>query len=172
VSTSDQATSSAPIPLRVETLDYDGVRRPTKFRWVVCGLLFFATTINYMDRQIIGVLKPELTKHLGWSETDYGNIIFSFQAAYALGYLCAGRVIDLIGVRWGLGLAVFFWSIFAAGHAMARSVMGFCVARFGLGLAEGGNFPPPSRRSANGFRRRSGRWRRACSTPAAASAHW
>ena len=112
-----------------------------RYRWLICALLFFATTINYMDRQVIGVLKPVLKKELGWSEADYGHIVFAFQAAYALGYLLAGRLIDAIGVRAGFTLAVILWSLAAMGHALVRSVFGFAAMRFGLGLAVGGNFP-------------------------------
>ncbi|MEK7674224.1 MAG: MFS transporter [Verrucomicrobiota bacterium] len=111
------------------------------YRWVICGLLFFATTINYIDRQIIGVLKPVLDKELGWSEIDYSNIVLAFQLAYAVGYALGGRVMDQIGVRIGYSVAVLLWSLAAMGHAAVRSVVGFSVARFGLGLAEGGNFP-------------------------------
>ncbi len=111
------------------------------FRWVICGLLFLATTVNYMDRQIIGVLKPLLSAELSWSEIDYSNIVFAFQVAYALGYAVGGRVMDGIGVRIGYGLAVALWSLAAMGHGLARSVFAFSAARFGLGLAEGGNFP-------------------------------
>ena len=111
------------------------------FRWVVCGLLFVATTNNYMDRQIIGVLKPVLEKELHWSEIDYGNIVFAFQLAYAMGYLCMGRLMDMIGVRVGLALAVVVWSFSAMGHALVRTVFGFQAMRFLLGLSEGGNFP-------------------------------
>ena len=112
-----------------------------RYRWVICALLFFATTINYIDRQVIGILKPELQSQLGWNEIDYSNIIFAFNLAYALGYVVAGRIMDRIGVRFGLLLAVGFWSMAAMGHAFVRSVAGFCAARFGLGLSEGGNFP-------------------------------
>ncbi len=111
------------------------------YRWTICALLFFATTINYIDRQVISVLKPVLEKDLGWSEIDYSNIVFAFQAAYALGYLLAGRLMDRAGVRVGLTLAVIVWSVAAMGHALARTVADFAAARFGLGLAEGGNFP-------------------------------
>jgi len=99
----------------------------------VCALLFFATTINYVDRQVIGILKPELARVLGWNEVDYANIVFAFQLAYAAGYL--------LGVRVGYGFAVALWSFAAMGHAWARSVAGFCGARLVLGFAEGGNFP-------------------------------
>jgi ACS family hexuronate transporter-like MFS transporter len=108
---------------------------------VICALLFFATVINYMDRQVIGVLKPTLKEELGWDEIDYGNIVMAFQIAYALSYAGAGRIIDRIGVRIGFSLAVALWSLAAAAHGLARTVFGFSVARFGLGLAEGANFP-------------------------------
>src|SRR3954469_61189 len=81
-----------------------------RFRWVICALLFAATTINYMDRQILGVLKPTLMGELGWSEIDYGNVVFAFSAAYALGYAFGGWLMDRVGVRLGLALAVFLWS--------------------------------------------------------------
>lgn len=113
----------------------------SNLRWKICALLFLATAINYMDRQLIGVLKPMLEKDLGWNEIDYSNIVVSFQFAYAAGYLFAGRIIDLTGVRWGLGLAIGIWSIFTMAHGFARTVTGFALARFGLGLSEGGNFP-------------------------------
>jgi ACS family hexuronate transporter-like MFS transporter len=89
----------------------------------------------------LGILKPELQSQLGWNEIDYSNIIFAFNLAYALGYVVAGRIMDRIGVRLGLLLAVGFWSMAAMGHAFVQSVAGFCAARFGLGLSEGGNFP-------------------------------
>ena len=111
------------------------------YRWVICALLFFAATINYMDRQIIGLLKPILATELHWSEGDYGQIVFCFQLAYAIGLFGIGGIIDRIGVKTGFSLAVVLWSVAAAAHGFARSVGGFCVARFGLGLAEAGNFP-------------------------------
>src|SRR5882757_3742715 len=119
----------------------DAARPADNYRWVVCALLFFAATINYMDRQIIGLLKPILAQEFNWTETDYANIVFSFQLAYAIGLLTVGGVIDRIGVKRGFSLAVILWSIAAAAHGWARSVAGFCVARFGLGMAEAGNFP-------------------------------
>ena len=112
-----------------------------KYRWVICALLFFAATINYMDRQIIGLLKPILAAEFGWTEIDYSNVVFSFQLAYAVGLLAVGGLIDRIGVKRGFSMAVILWSIAAAAHGFARSVGGFCAARFGLGLAEAGNFP-------------------------------
>jgi ACS family hexuronate transporter-like MFS transporter len=110
-------------------------------RWVICGLLFAATAINYVDRQIIGVLKPVLQTELSWTEVDYGNIVLCFQAAYALGYICFGRVVDRIGARWGYALAVAVWTVAHVAHAATRSLTGFMLVRFGLGLGESGNFP-------------------------------
>lgn len=113
----------------------------THYRWVICALLFFATTINYVDRQIIGLLKQTLQTQIGWNEIDYSNIIFAFQLAYAVGLLFAGRVMDWLGTRKGYSLSVLFWSLAAMAHALAHSVMGFGAARMALGLGEGGNFP-------------------------------
>ncbi len=111
------------------------------YRWLICSLLFAATTINYIDRQILGILKPELQGSLGWTETDFANIVFWFQAAYAAGFLLSGRLIDRIGSRIGLALSVVAWSLAEMAHAAVRTAAGFSAARFGLGLAEGGNFP-------------------------------
>jgi ACS family hexuronate transporter-like MFS transporter len=115
--------------------------RVGNFRWVICGLLFFSVAINYVDRQIIGLLKNPLSQELGWSEGDYANIAAAFQFAYAFGYLFGGRAMDWLGVKRGLPLAVIFWSVACAAHGLVRSVTGFMAARVGLGLAEGGNFP-------------------------------
>lgn len=120
-------------------------------RWYICALLFFAATINYLDRQVIGILKPSLQQQFGWSETDYSNIVFWFQAAYAIGLLLAGRVMDWLGTRKGFSLAVIFWSVAAAGHALASSVFSFSVARFALGLGESGNFPASIKTVAEWF---------------------
>lgn len=111
------------------------------YRWTICGLLFAVTTINYMDRQVIGILKPVLAQSLGWSEIDYGHIVFFFQLAYAAGYAGMGRFMDLVGVRFGLAVAVAVWSVAAAAHGLMRTPAGFAAARFALGIGEGGNFP-------------------------------
>ena len=111
------------------------------YRWRICGLLFFATTINYIDRQIIGLLAPQLQEIFQWTEKDYGYIIMSFQIAYALGLLLTGRFLDKFGVKIGYSLAVVVWSIAAGAHAMASSVISFAAARFGLALGESANFP-------------------------------
>lgn len=111
------------------------------YRWKICSLLFCVTALSYMDRQVVGILKPLLEKDLGWTEQDYVHIVMSFQIAYGIGYLVMGRLIDRTGVRWGLALAVGVWSLFTMGHGLATTVAGFCIMRAGLGLAEGGNFP-------------------------------
>jgi MFS transporter, ACS family, hexuronate transporter len=123
----------------------------TRHRWVICALLFFATTINYVDRQVIGILKPTLSAEFGWSETDYADIVFAFQAAYALGLLLVGRFIDKVGVKWGYAIAVAVWSLFGMAHAAAYSVATFAMARFGLGVGEAGNFPAAIRSTADWF---------------------
>ncbi len=124
------------------------------FRWTVCGLIFAATTINYMDRQVLGLLAPTLEKSLGWSEMEYARIVMAFQAAYALGLLGFGRIIDRIGTRHGYALSIFAWSVAAMAHALARGVLGFGVARFALGLGEAGNFPAAVKAVTEWFPRR------------------
>ncbi len=133
-------------------LDYADARHGVSaFRWVVCGLLFLATTINYMDRQILGLLAPVLEKVIGWSETDYGHIVIAFQAAYAIGQVGSGWFIDRWGTKRGYSVSIVVWSIAAAAHAAARSVFGFGVARFALGLGEAGNFPAAIKTVAEWF---------------------
>ena len=110
-------------------------------RWIICALLFAATAINYIDRQIIGVLKPTLQSEFHWAETDYANIVFWFQAAYALGYAGFGRVVDRLGARLGYAVAVGIWTIAHMAHGLAGSISGFALARLGLGIGEAGNFP-------------------------------
>lgn len=111
------------------------------FRWTICALLFFATTVNYADRQILGILAPTLQKEIGWSESQYGLIVTAFQGAYAIGLLGIGRLIDRVGARLGYSLALGGWSVAAMLHGLASSVLGFGCARFLLGLGEAGNFP-------------------------------
>ena len=115
--------------------------RPSSYRWTICALLFVATTINYVDRQVLGILAPTLQRALNWSEADYGDIVSWFSFAYAFGFLVAGRVIDWIGVRRGLAGAVVAWSAAAIGHAFARTVAGFSFARALLGASESAIFP-------------------------------
>lgn len=121
------------------------------FRWVICALLFFATTINYVDRQVLGILATPLQKELGWSETDYGYIGTAFTGAYAIGLLVVGRVMDWLGTRKGFSIAIVFWSIAAAAHALVSSAFGFGAARFALGLGESGNFPAAIKTVAEWF---------------------
>lgn len=114
---------------------------PGRYRWRILSLLFFATTINYIDRQVLGILKPYLENELGWTQIDYSNIVVAFQAAYAIGYLFMGWLMDKVGTRKGFTIAISLWSLAAMFHAAARSAVGFMVARFALGLGEAGNFP-------------------------------
>ncbi|HEY2592245.1 MAG TPA: MFS transporter [Steroidobacteraceae bacterium] len=122
-----------------------------RYRWRICALLFAATTLNYIDRQVLGVLAPFLGRAYGWSELDYSYIVDAFQAAYAIGLVFAGAVIDRIGTRLGYALAIAIWSVAAMSHALARSVMSFAAARFMLGLGESGNFPAAVKTVAEWF---------------------
>jgi MFS transporter, ACS family, hexuronate transporter len=124
-----------PVASRQEDLS-----RPS-YRWTICALLFVATTINYVDRQVLGILAPTLQRELHWTEADYGDIVSWFSFAYAFGFLVAGRVIDWIGVRRGLAAAVVAWSAAAIGTALARTTAGFSLARAALGVSESAIFP-------------------------------
>ncbi len=153
-------------------------RIPTKIgrrRWLICALLFFAATINYVDRQVIGILKPTLEKEFGWSEIDYGWIVFAFQTAYAIGLLGVGRLMDRFGTKKGFSFSIVVWSLAAMAHAWAVgiglgvlglfaffgieaaaiglsvSVIGFIIARFALGIGEAGNFPASIKTVAEWF---------------------
>ena len=119
--------------------------------WIIVALLFLATTVNYLDRAVLGALKPMLDVDLGWTQIDYGWMVTAFQATYAAGYLLAGRWFDQIGVRAGLLIAVTAWSFAACAHALASTVIGFVVARSLLGLAEGGFFPAAVKAVAEWF---------------------
>ncbi|HEX4850196.1 MAG TPA: MFS transporter, partial [Puia sp.] len=121
------------------------------YRWIVVALLFFATTINYIDRQVIGLLKDYLAHDFGWSETDYSNIVMAFTAAYAAGLLFVGRSIDWTGTKLGYSICVVIWSIAAMGHAIVKTTLGFSIARSVLGLGESGNFPAGIRAVAEWF---------------------
>ncbi|MGA8367500.1 MAG: MFS transporter [Candidatus Acidiferrales bacterium] len=125
--------------------------RPGHYRWTICALLFFATTINYMDRQVISLLAPTLQHTFGWSEIQYADIIAAFQIAYMLGLFVMGGIIDRIGTRLGYALAIGIWSVSAMCHALARSVLQFGAARFMLGLGESGNFPASLKAVAEWF---------------------
>ena len=123
-------------------------------RWVILALLFFATTINYIDRSILSLIKPEyLDKELGWTNTQYGYVNSAFQFAYAFGLLGFGWFIDRFGTKIGYAVSIVAWSVAAAGHAAVGSVMGFAAARVGLGLGEGGNFPAAIKTVAQWFPR-------------------
>ncbi len=123
-------------------------------RWTICALLFFAATVNYMDRQVIGLLKPTLQMQFGWTEEGYSNIVVAFQFAYAVGVLFVGKLIDRFGTRKGFSLAVLFWSVAAMAHAAAGSIFQFAVARFSLGLGESASFPASVKAVAEWFPRR------------------
>lgn len=123
-------------------------------RWTICALLFFATTINYMDRQVLGLLAPDLQREIGWTEAQYAHVVTAFQAAYAIGLLGFGRLVDLLGTKRGYSIAVLFWSVAASAHALVRSVFGFGAARFALGLGEAGNFPAAVKAVAEWFPKR------------------
>src|SRR3974377_174033 len=104
------------------------------FRWVICALLFFGMTKNYMDRQVLSVLKTNLQQQFAWSEVDYGNIVFAFQAAYALGLFFVGRLIDRLGSRLGYAVTIAFWSLASVAHGFLPSPTGFLAAAFALGF--------------------------------------
>ncbi len=124
------------------------------YRWIICALLFFATTINYVDRGILGVLAPDLQKTIGWTDSQYGDINAAFSLAYAVGFVGMGLLIDRIGTRLGYAVSLIVWSLAAAGHALAHSAFGFGVARFLLGLGEAGNFPAAIKTTAEWFPKR------------------
>src|SRR6185503_360328 len=139
------ATTTIPSAARGRTA---GIGR---FRWTICALLFFATTINYIDRQVLGILAPDLQKEIGWSELDYARIVIAFQISYAVMMLVWGGILDRIGTKIGLGAAVAWWSVAAMGTALARSAMGFGAARFLLGVGEAANFPASIKTVAEWF---------------------
>lgn len=113
----------------------------SRYRWTILALLFFATTINYIDRQVLGILAPTLQRELGWSETDYASIVSWFSLMYGIGMIGMGRLLDRVGTRRGFAFAITAWSLAAMGHAIARTAAGFSAARAFLGLGESGNFP-------------------------------
>lgn len=121
------------------------------YRWFIVFLLLIATTINYVDRQLLGLLKPMLEKEFNWSESDFARIVMAFSAAYAIGLLLAGRFIDRVGTKAGISISVIFWSLAGMAHALAKSVFGFIIARLSLGLGESGNFPGAAKAVAEWF---------------------
>jgi ACS family hexuronate transporter-like MFS transporter len=126
-------------------------RRIRHIRWYIAGLLFLATTINYIDRQVFSILAPDLQQEIGWSELDYARIVMAFQLSYAVMLLVSGRVLDRIGTRLGFAIAIVAWSLAEIGHAFARTPLGFGVARFVLGLGEAANFPAAVKTVATWF---------------------
>lgn len=123
-------------------------------RWTICALLFAATTINYMDRQVIGILKPTIQHSIGMSEVGYGYVVVAFQVAYALGLLVMGRFVDRVGTRIGYMIVMVVWSLSAMAHALANTVVEFVIARFCLGIGESGNFPAAIKTVAEWFPQR------------------
>jgi ACS family hexuronate transporter-like MFS transporter len=140
-STSASATGAAVVAAEAADSEQTTVKGIGYYRWGICALLFFATAINYIDRQVFSILAPVLQEDIGWSEAEYGYIVFSFHVAYAIGLVGLGSLMDRIGTRKGFSLAITFWSIASMAHAVARSAVGFGVARFALALGEAGNFP-------------------------------
>lgn len=122
-----------------------------KYRWTICALVFFATTVNYLDRQVLSLLKDTLEVQFNWSDTDYANIVSAFQFVYAISMLFAGRFIDWLGTKWGYAWSLIIWSFAAMGHALAKSTFGFGVARAFLGFGESGNFPAAVKTVAEWF---------------------
>jgi ACS family hexuronate transporter-like MFS transporter len=122
-----------------------------RFRWVICGLLFLGVTKNYMDRQVLGVLKGPLQHEFGWNDVDYGNLVFAFQTAYAFGMIFMGQLIDRLGTRIGYAVAMVFWSLASMGHAIASSFATFAIARAALGFGEAGVFPASIKSVAEWF---------------------
>ena len=120
-------------------------------RWYICALLFFATTINYIDRQVLGILAPELQQEIGWTELEYGRIVIAFQVSYAFMMLVSGRILDRIGTRIGFAIAVTWWSIAAMATSLARTAGQFGFARFMLGVGEAANFPASIKTVAEWF---------------------
>ncbi|WP_367347931.1 MFS transporter [Sphingobium yanoikuyae] len=134
-------TMPHPAPDNIDDAVAGASDRASRYRWLICGLLFAATAINYVDRQMIGVLKPVLQAELGWRESDYANIVFWFQCAYALGFLAMGRFMDRVGARIGYAAAFTFWTLAHAAHGLVSGIAQFIAVRFALGIGEAGNFP-------------------------------
>lgn len=127
------------------------IAKKTNFRWVIVALLFYSTTIVYFDRVILGILAPYISNEIGWSEQEYGYVVFAFQLTYAIGPLFIGYVIDKLGTRLGFSLAVIVWAIASLSHAAARSWIGFAIARLGLGIGQSANFPASIKTVAEWF---------------------
>src|ERR1700732_3359639 len=141
IASSDDLTGTAKPPSAEAAQPEDAVRRVGYFRWVICALLLFGVTKNYIDRQVLGVLKGTLQHDFGWNEVQYGHLVSYFQIAYAAGMLLMGRLIDRLGTRVGYAVAMIFWSLASMAHAAAGSFATFAAARFALGFGEAGVFP-------------------------------
>lgn len=128
--------------------------KTSNLRWYICALLFFATTVNYIDRQVLGTIAPELQREIGWTEGEYSYIVNAFQIAYAIMFLVWGGIIDRIGVKVGFAIAVAFWSLAGMSTALATTAFGFGIARFLLGIGEAANFPASVKTVAEWFPKR------------------
>jgi ACS family hexuronate transporter-like MFS transporter len=147
----DNRNSSSTLSPPLASSGAEMVAKIGRYRWTICALLFFGTTMNYVDRQVLGLLAPALEKSIGWNEVQYGYIVTAFQAAYAVGLLLMGRFIDWIGTRAGYAISIGLWSLAAMAHALARTPLGFGAARFALGFGEAGNFPAAIKTVAEWF---------------------
>jgi ACS family hexuronate transporter-like MFS transporter len=150
----DQYRHTEAVPVDILETQSRIATRVGHFRWVICALLLFGTTKNYMDRQVLGVLKTTLQHDLHWNEIDYSNLVFAFQTAYAAGMVLVGRMIDRLGTRIGYALTMLFWSLAAMAHALAGSLVGFGIARAALGFGEAGIFPASLKTVAEWFPRK------------------
>ncbi|HEX8142769.1 MAG TPA: MFS transporter [Pyrinomonadaceae bacterium] len=146
----EQSTGSSATGAAIAAVE-EGMGRIGRQRWVICALLFFATTVNYIDRLVFGILGPELQKIFGWTTKDYTDIVFWFEVAYAIGLVSAGRILDKVGTRTGYSAALIFWSLASILHAAMSTILGFSIARFLLGLGESGNFPAAIKTVAEWF---------------------
>ncbi|MFN0111283.1 MAG: MFS transporter [Blastocatellia bacterium] len=131
-----------------------GVSKIKHLRWYICGLLFFATVVNYIDRQVLGTLAPQLQTEIGWSESEYSQIVIWFQIAYGAMFLVWGGALDRIGVKLGFAIALVIWSLAGMSHALATTAVGFMIARFLLGIGEAANFPASLKAVAEWFPKR------------------
>lgn len=138
----------------METIAPPTSTRIGNYRWTICALLFLATTINYIDRQILSLIKPILDEELGWTNEQFGIVNGVFQGAYGIGLLFFGWFVDRYGAKIGYGVSIAAWSLAAMGHGMVSSVTGFVMARISLGLGEGGNFPSAIKATAQWFPKR------------------
>jgi MFS transporter, ACS family, hexuronate transporter len=154
VEPSASVSADAPWPESAQPSVAPVAKPQGRVRWTICALLFAAATVNYLDRQVLSVLKGTLSSELGWNELDYGNVVTAFQGAYALGMLVMGRLVDSLGTRRGFSVAVGFWSLAAMAHGLASSTFGFACARFALGFGEAGMFPGAVKSIAEWFPKR------------------